>query len=232
MLHLVYSPKWFYGEAILIDLVSVFVLALVAFFSLRYYKIKKNENYLYLAISFGILALSFIFKILMNFSMNYNEVETRQVGLMVLTYQTVESSDILFFLGFLLYRILTLVGLYVLYSLYHKQTKQNHFLIVSLLVALAYFSYSSYYVFHTVSFILLILILIQYLTNYVDKKHFSTILMTISFVTIAFSQILFILIGFNPEIYVAAELTQLIGYIGILTTFLTVLKSGYKKNKN
>jgi hypothetical protein len=232
MLHIVYSPQWFYGKDIAIDLVSIFVLLLVAYFSINYYKIKKNKNYLYLASSFGTIAIAFIFKILMNFKIYYHAIETKKIGFLTLTYRTVESSDTLFFLGFLLFQILTLLGLYMLYSLYHKQSKSNHLLIIALIIGLTYFSYSTYYIFHMASFMILTLILIQYLNNYIDKRYSSTIMMTISLGAITFSQVLFMLIGLNTTLYVAAEITQLFGYTGILATLIMVLKSGSKKDKN
>jgi hypothetical protein len=232
MFYLVYSPKWFYGKDIAIDIVSIIVLLLVAFFSLRYYSLKKNKNNLYLALSFGTLALSFIFKIMMNFSIYNMETETKQIGLLTLTYHVVESSGTLFFLGFLLFQILTLIGLYTLYSIYQKQSLSTNILIILLIIGLTYFSYTTYYVFHLVSALLLLLIIVQYLKNYIDRAHQSTLMMAISLGTITFSQLLFMLIGLNPQIYVAAEITQLLGYVGILTTFIMVLKSGGKKNKD
>lgn len=232
MLHLVYSPEWFYGKDIIIDIVSIFVLLLVAIFSLRYYKLKNNKKFLHLAISFGLIAISFIFKILMNFEINYDVVKTTHVGNLLLTYQTVESNESLFFVGFLMYKILALLGLYVLYSIYNEQSTLNHILIGTLIIGIVYFSYTQYHIFHLISFIILTLILIKYLKNYVDKTHISTILMTLGFVTIAVSQILFMIIGLNLDIYVIAEIIQLIGYICILSTLFMVLRIGKKKITN
>ena len=167
----------------------------------------------------------------MNFKIYYSDIETQTVGNMVLSYNVIESSNLLIFIGSLLYRALALIGLYVLYSLYKKQSVSDYIIVTVLILGITYFSYSSYYVLHLISLVFLALIIVQYLKDYIDKTHIATITMTLSLCIILFSQILFMIIGLNSTIYVAAEITQLMGYIGILTTLIMVLING-KKNKN
>lgn len=230
MIELIYSPQWFYGKDIIIDIISILVLISIAIFSVKYYKINtKNKNYFYLASSFFILALSFMFKILTNFTIYYKILTTRQIGFVTLTYQTIRSTDTLFFVGFLLYRILTLIGLYILYSIYQKQTKSNILIIVYLILVLTYFSQSAYYIFHLTSLLLLAFITSQYYKNYQKRKQYETKLLAYSFAIITISQLLFIFIRLNLHFYVIAEIVQLIGYIGLLCTFIMVLIYGKKK---
>src|SRR3989338_1029488 len=97
MIELVYSPNWFHGKDIIIDTVSIVVLSLIAFFSIRCYRIdKENKNYLYLAISFIVIAFSFLFSIITNFTIYYKSIETANLGFLTLTYQAMRSTDILF----------------------------------------------------------------------------------------------------------------------------------------
>jgi TRAP-type C4-dicarboxylate transport system permease small subunit len=99
MVEFLFGPAWFNGTDILIDLLSVIVLFLIGLFSFRFYKINPTKkNYKQLGISFFIISLSFAFKILTNFTIYYNVIETHRVGLMALTYNET---------GALLYRILT-----------------------------------------------------------------------------------------------------------------------------
>src|SRR3990170_997375 len=106
MIQVVYTPQWFYSKDLLIDAVSALVLLLIASFAVRYYKLnKKNKNYLYLAGSFFLIALSFLFKILTNFTIYYKVFETMHFGDFILTYPTIQVSNILFLAGFLLYRL-------------------------------------------------------------------------------------------------------------------------------
>jgi hypothetical protein len=231
MIQLVYSPRWFYGKDIIIDVVSIFVLFLIAFFSIKYYKInKKNKNYLLLATSFILMALSFLFKIITNFTIYYRILETRKLGFMTFTYDIVKSSNVLFFAGFLMHRILMLLGLYMLYSIYLKQNKFNIFLIAYLILISTYFSRSAYYIFHLTSLIFLIIITLQYFKNYKTTKHKTNKWLAYSFSVITASQIVFVFIKIHT-MYVIAELIQFVGYVGLLITFIKVVKDGKKKRK-
>ncbi len=224
MIDVVYSPQWFYGKDIIIDIFSIFVLFLIGYSSLQFYRLKKNKKHAYLALSFFFVGLSFLFKILTNFTIYYNVLETEHLGAFTFIHQEVESSTILFFIGFLLYRILTLLGLYILYSTYQEQPKQHILFVAYLLLILTYFSTSAYYLFHITSLFLLVLITSYYIKNYLKEKRISTKLLATSFGIISASQIIFIFIEVNHIFYVIAELVQLIGYLILLITFIRVLK--------
>ncbi len=231
MIQLVYSPKWFYGKDIIIDLISVFALLLIAFFSAKYYSLKKNKNHLLLAISFVLMGLSFLFKAITNFTIYSNMLQTKQLGLIMLTYTTLKSSNLLFFIGFLMYRVLMLLGLYLLYSIYHKQDKANLILIIYLIMISTYFSRSAYYIFHMTALILLYIITSEYLKNFKRNKLPTNKWLASSFALITISQAIFIFIKIHTLLYVIAELVQLMGYAGLLITFIKVLKDGKKKGK-
>ncbi|MEK6983127.1 MAG: hypothetical protein AABX33_01010 [Nanoarchaeota archaeon] len=232
MVKLIYSPQWFYGKDILIDIISIFVLLLIALFSLKYYRIKKNRNYLYLASSFILLASSFLFKILMNLNIYYKFIETKQFGLVTAVYQNMKQSHSLFFTSFLLYYLLTLFGVYALYSTYQKQSMPNHLLLIYLIFISTYLTYPHYYLFHLTLLILLGLVAYTYSRRYINKKHFSTKLVAYSFWAITISQIFYISIDLNNNLYIIGELIQLVGYSSLLIAFIMVLRYGRKENKD
>lgn len=232
MVQVVYSPKWFYGKDIVIDLVSIGVLLLIAFFSFRSYKIRKNRNYIYLAASFTVLALSFLFRILTNFTVYYKVLETRDLGYITLTFHTIKTSEALFIVGFFVYRLLNILGLYILYSIYQKQPKSNIFFIIYLILISTIFNSLAYHIFHLTSFILLILITKQYIQNYFKNKNKATKMIAFSFGVITSSEIFFGLVTVSTRFYVIAEIIQLIGYILLLGTFFMVLMHGRKKDKD
>jgi len=231
MIELIYSPNWFYGKDIIIDIISIFVLSLIAYFSIKYYKISKNKQYLFFAGSFISIALSFLFKVVTNFTLYFNIINIKHLGLITMTYNTIKSSNILSDIGFLLYRLLMLVGLFMLYSTYSKNKKINNILILYFIFVLAYFSKSAYYVFHITALIFLFLITWQYWKNYQKSKIITTKLLIYSFCLITLSQIIFIFIGLHTTFYVIAEIIQLLGYLILLLTFIKVLKNGKKKRK-
>ncbi|RLE42715.1 hypothetical protein DRJ48_02940 [Candidatus Woesearchaeota archaeon] len=232
MLQLVYSPRWFYGKDIVIDIVSIVVLLCVAWFSLKYYRInKRNKNYLLLCFGFGLMALGFLFKIITNFTIYYYVLETRHLGFITLTYSVLRASNILFFVGFLMYRILMLIGLYILYSIYIKQSRISVAIMVYLITVLTYFSRNAYYVFHITSLMLLCAITWQYYVNFTKTRNLATKTLLFSFTIITLSQLLFVFVGLSQTLYVVAELIQLLGYLGLFLTLMRTLKDGKKKRK-
>ena len=230
MIQLVFTPPWFYGKDILIDIISIIVLLMIAFFSLRYYRIdRKNSNYLFLSASFFLIAVSFIFKILTNFTIYYHALDGDKFDFIIFTHSVAKTSGTFFYLGFFFYRLLTLLGLSALYSIYQKELpKGNIFLVLYLMVMLTYFSQGTYYVFHLTSLILMSLIAMQFYRNYRLNKSRTAKLLVISFVVITISQLVFIFIKLAPMLYVAAEFIQLCGYIMLLFTFIKVLSNAKK----
>lgn len=227
----VVTPPWFYGKDLIIDIVSVFVLSLIAFFSIRYYRInKKNRNYIYLAISFLLMAVSFLAKILTNFTVYYHIYEIRDFGIYTLTHYSIKASTILFDAAYLFYRLLMIAGLYILYSIYQKsQPKSNIYLIAFFILVSAYFSQSQYYIFHLTALMLLALITIQLYNNFRKNMQHNAKLLAISFAIIGISQIFFMSAGFSSLLYVIAETIQLLGYSILLITFIKVLRNAKKK---
>ena len=229
MFEVVYTPRWFYGKDIAIDVVSILVLALIALFSLRCAKLdRQNKNYLWLAASFGLLALSFVFKILMNFTLYFYEQETAMVGKITVVYNVLEPTTTLFLIGFIVYHLLGLLGLYALFSIYHKQSRSTVILVLYLLATIVFFSHVTHYLFHLTSLILLALLAFHYAQYAKKSKTLTTKMLTASFLIIGLSQPFFVFMGVRPDLYVIAECIQLVGYLLLLFTFLKVL---YGKKK-
>ena len=116
MIQLIYSPQWFRGTDIIIDLFSIVVILLIAFFSLKCYMLnKKNKNYIFLVVSFFMIALSFFFKILTNFTVYTKIIEEKKVYLISYIQQSIHPNYLLPFLSSILQKSLMLIGLYFLY---------------------------------------------------------------------------------------------------------------------
>ncbi len=232
MIELTYCPKWFYGRDIIIDIVSMVVLLLIVIFSVSSYRIGKNKKYQWLSFAFSLLFLSFLFKILMNFTVYNHIIETTRIGYAVFTYERIISADNLYFIGHLLYRILTILGLYALYAVYTKPNGPT-FALTSILVAVAIFFSNSYnYVFYSLCFVILAMIATFYIKNNYNKRNPKTKLLAASFVIICLSQLVAIFINMNRDLYVVSELMQLLGYLGLLLTYVMVLRDGKKKIKD
>ncbi len=232
MISLAYTPAWFNGKDIIIDLFSILILGLISFYGFMYYRLnRRNKNYIFLAAAFLLMALSFIFKILINFTIYYHVIETKNIGLFTLTYHTVQVSHILFIIGFLLYRVLMLLGLFTLYAIYARPKLATMILMVFLLLVTTYLTTSSYYVFHFTSFLFLLILALHYWKTYRRGRYYSNKLLAWSFGLITLSQIFFVFITLENWFYVGGEFIQLLGYLMLLITFIKVLKDGKKARK-
>ena len=225
-----FSPAWFYGKEMLIDLFSIIVLSLIATFSMKYYKLdKKNKNYFWFAISFILLSVSFLFKILVNFLIYYDLIDIPNFEFFSSTSNIV-LTEVLFSIAFFIYMLIALVGLFILYEIYQKNhSKQQFLLMLFFILIITYFATSGYFVFHLTSLLFLSFISINYFKNYLKKKNKYSQILFFSFLIITFSQLIFIFVALYNSLYVLAEITQLIGYLLLLITFIGVIKYAKKK---
>lgn len=232
MTQVVISPNWFATPDIVILGFSVITLLLIAAFSLKFYFFKKKEhkNYLYFAASFLLLAVSFLWKIATDITIYYNIIKTKQVGLFTFTYHTLRAEKILFVIGHFAHYLLMLLGLYILYVVLNRKSTMNHLLILYFIVMTTIFSNFSYFIFHLTAFVLLLGISYRYYLICKKNKRNLTKLIFISFSIITASQILYMFVRLWGNIYAAAQIIQLVGFVLLLVAFIWVLKNGKKKS--
>ncbi len=211
MVKYIYGLQWFNGKDIIIDIVSIIVLLLIAFFAIRYYKIKKNSNNLALATAFSFLTASFIFKIILNLDIYAGTV---------------------FSAFFMLYRLSTFAAVYILYTIHRKQTVSDVVLASYFMLAVTYFTYKEYYAFYITLFVIFGLFTFDFWKRYINKKQNTSRLVAYGFGIITVSQAFFSLVNVNTLFYVAGEYVQLAGYIILLIAFILVLTHGRKEDKN
>ena len=232
MFKIIYTPTWFYGVDLWIDLISAIILALIASFAFKYYKLGMKKNYLYLSASFMLISAAFLFKTLTNFTIYYILPHQANFGYVTLTYHTLHSSNILFFIGFLLYRMLTLLGFYTLYSIYEKnQSVSNVLIIVYFIVISTYFSDFAYYVFSFTASMMLSFITWRFFINYRESGHKTTKLLAFSFLFLGASHATSIFLSAGYFVYVLSEIIQMTAFTILLFTFIKVLRNAKKKKQ-
>lgn len=230
MIRLAYSPEWFHGKDLVMDIISLFVLLVISGFAVKCYKINKNKSYLTFSLAFSFLSLSFLFKILTNFTIYYTSWIEKDLGLFTLTYQTLSKSNILVIIGFLGYFFFGLVGLMSLWLVYKKETsKATIFLLTYFILLTAYLGMIDYFVFHLTSLIFLIFLTATYLRNSEKNNSLSAKILAYAFLIITFSQLIFVFMGVNPLFYVTAEIVQLVGYLMLFSVFFRIIQNGKKK---
>ena len=222
---------WFAVKDVFIDIFSMLVSAVVLFYAFRFHRLNKSQKkYSFIIMSFLFLTLSFIFKVISHIVLYMSSPGVKQVGIITLTYQSMESVEIGIFFGILLFRIAALLSLYFFYSTYsEKQSKSSMIIIIYLLLAVGYFSQQSYYFYHITAFIILLAICYYLFKVYKKNEYATTLLLTSSFAIIMLSRVLFIFLGVTALFYIMAEVVQLIGYLLLSMTFILVLNHGKKK---
>lgn len=147
---LVFTPDWFAGFDVSIEIFSFIILSLFFYFSIKSYKATKNKKALYLGIGFFLIALAEIASILTKLILFYDTTFTRQIGEIVITYQITKSVDIFYKIGFFLHKLLTLFGLYIIYRFPLKKVSTKDllltgsFIIVSAILSQFFFSYFTF----------------------------------------------------------------------------------------
>ncbi len=230
-LDFVFSPPWFYGKDIAIDVLSALVVLLIGAFCFRNFLLdKKNKRQLFLSAAFVLLGLSFISKTLTNLLTHSQAWLSREFWITIFGTQVIKSYSFFSALGFMAYALLTLFGFYIIYALSSKdELSMNYVIIAYFILITTYFTRFTYFIIYLSAFIFLFAISRRYFLAYAEKKYKNTLLLGVSFSVITLSQFIFIFSSSNHSLYVIAEIIQLIGYLFLLNTFLRVLRYAKKK---
>ncbi|MCF7865895.1 hypothetical protein K9L67_04075 [Candidatus Woesearchaeota archaeon] len=224
------GPEWFNGFDAIIDLFSLIVLILIAVYAFKVYRLHEKKSLKYMAGAMSLIAVAFIFKIITygvfylrdNFALSYSNLANVAHGF--------TCSNMSFILLFMIYALITLVGLFMLLYVYQKEKSMVMlFLVFYLIVISLFLTSSAYYVLHLSALIISVLITIQFFMNYKKNKLKSTKYLYLSFIVYSLSHVFFLLSYFSTFFYFLAELIQLVAFIGLLYTFISVLNHGKKK---
>ncbi len=114
---IVFTPDWFLGTDVLIEIFSFIILFVFFYLSVKAYKLSRNKNSLYLGVGFLLIALAELATIFTKVVLYYDTTFTQHIGQVIVTYNVVKSVDIFYYIGFFFHKLLTLLGFYVIYRL-------------------------------------------------------------------------------------------------------------------
>jgi len=221
---LVFTPDWFLGFDVGIELFSFIILSLLLFYTIRTYKLTKNKKALYLGIGFFLVALAELASILTKSILYYDTTITRQVGQMIITYHVVKSVDFLYEAGFFFEKLLTLFGFYIIYRFPLKKVATSDLVLTSLFIVIsAFLGQFFYFVFHIITLVLLVLITTNFLKIYDKNKLKNTLILIWGFSLLTLSHIIFAFSKVKSA-YVIAEIIQLISYLAFLIVIIMIAK--------
>ena len=229
---IVFTPDWFLGSDVLIEIFSFIILFLFFYFSVKSYRLNKNKNALYLGFGFLLIAIAELSTIFTKLILYFDTSFTQEIGRMIITRQIVQSIDIFYYIGFFFHKLFTLAGLYIIYRLpSRKKTVGDFFLAFYFLILSALFSQGFYYLFHLTALFLLILIMKNYNNIYKENKSGNTLVLIIAFGILALSQII-LLLSKIEVFYALAQIIQVVSYLILLVLIIRIVKHGKKKKSS
>jgi len=205
------------------EIFFLLISLLISFYGYKIYRLSKNKEHKYFSMSFLLIALSFVFKILTNFDIYYNVFRTFRIGFQTFILSYLYNSGIIHATGLFVYKLLTTFAFFGLFLIETKRHSKNDiYLIIYFILISTILSIFTYYIFHITLAIILFLICSRMYNNYEKDKRHSKFLVLFSFLMIFLSQFAFMLIFLETEFYVLGEIFLLVGYSVLLFNYLTV----------
>ena len=171
------TPDWFQDIDTLFEAVSILVTFLLAAATYKFYKLTDEQKYKWFSVSFFLIMISYIFKILTNLIVYNEQFGTKVLGEYIYTIQYVHEYYYLEIFGTLAFRFLMLLGLFGLYYIIcHCQDRKTIPIVVFLLFITTIFSNIQYFAFHLTTTLLFGLIVWQYYSLCKQKKKKLNIL--------------------------------------------------------
>jgi hypothetical protein len=228
---LVFTPDWFTGFDVSIEIFSFIILSLFLYYSIKSYKITKNKKALYLGIGFFLIAIAELATIFTKLVLFYDTTFTRQIGQLVITYQVTKSVDFFYEAGFFFHKLFTLFGLYIIYKFPLKKIATRDLILTGLFIIVsAILSNLFFFVFHIIVIVLLIMITQNFQKVYKKNKLFTTKILVVAFIVLTASHIIFSLSTIRL-FYVAAQVMQLASYMILLAVIIRINKKQNAKSR-
>jgi hypothetical protein len=228
---LVFTPDWFAGFDVSIEVFSFIILSLFLYYSIKSYKITKNKKALYLGIGFFLIALGELATIFTKLVLFYDTTFTKQIGQMVVTYHITKSVDFFYEAGFFFHKLLTLFGLYIIYRFPLKKLATKDLLLTGLFIIVsAFLGQFFYFVFHIIVIVLLLMVTQNFKEIYAKNKLQTTKMLVTAFAILTASHIIFVLSAIK-FLYVIAQVMQLLSYLILLAVILRINKKENAKSR-
>jgi len=214
-----FSPSWFYGYDVALELFFAVISLIVAGLAFRIYKKTSQRNISLFGISFLFIGVSYLIQSVINYLMlsKLNENICRAIKI-----QSVAGFNNM---GLLVHVLFMTIGLSILVYLTCKQEKLRMlFLLILISLGGIFLSRNLLYTFYLFSTIFLILISWYFISNYLKNKKSQTLLIAIAFLFLLFGNFHFLVSVNHQLFYVLGHILELIAYILIVINYYMVLK--------
>lgn len=222
---LIYSPSWFAGVDIALELVSVIVSFLLFFLAYRLYKISNEKSFLRFSFGFFTISASYIVKILSDLYIYLNMGSTSKPWINVILYRlsTIEFINIF---GNLVHRFLLLLGFLILLVVYLRiKDKRVIFLLTYFIFIISAFSAWSFLLFQTTMAMIAGTVGIHVLMKFIESRRKAMLRSTIAFGFLFAAQACFMFTFFlERQMFIIGHILQASGFLVLLLTYFMVLK--------
>lgn len=210
----IYSPNWFKGIDSFFELLIILILIIISIYSFKTYYFSKNSNYLLLTISFVLMSISYLSKIVSNIVFISTEYQVLIYFFSLSTLLTLENISIL------IHKFTLIISFLVL--LYISSKKQNIFPLVgiSFILTLATTIINSYQLF----LLIIILINVFIILNFIYFNTNTRSILPIFFILLTISYGFLFLAPILNLFYVIGEISLLFSYSVLLFSFVKIFQ--------
>lgn len=220
---LVYSPLWFHGIDIALEVFSILAAVLISIMGYKSYRLTHDRKLLWFAAAFGFITLSFVARALTA------AVVLSQVGVIPgisAPNPSLSLIESIFDGGRFAYFLLVFAAYLILYALSAKIGNKSLLALMSIFLGL--FAFSAFeeipIMFYIVSFVLLVFIAANYCKNYNSKKTRGALLTSTAFCVMTLEPVFFMLAIYYKPLVVAAYIIRLIAYVTLLVMLIRVYR--------
>jgi len=224
MIQYIFTPKWFYGIDIFFEMFSVIVVLLVARYGYKLYAITQDKKHRHFSLFFMMLGIALVFKILSNFTIYYSDVYSLNIANSVFYFETSHMSEILFMLGYTVFRFLMMAAFFGLLYLNWKGNSEMFMLSTIFIFIVSVFSHSAYFIFHIVTSVIIIMLLKNQMRIRAKPSTREHGLASMAFLLLLISQAAFTLSAIDSVLYVIGEFFQTFGFSVMLYGYMLVMK--------
>lgn len=232
MSFIMFSPQWFFGIDVALEIVFAVVTLLVALLAFKVYRLCAQNQAKLFGISFLFISLSYFIQSAINFLMisKMNESVSNLIKIRsVLMFNTV---------GVVSHMILMITGLTLLVFTTFRTERYRFFwlLLITSLAAIFFDVHTEQifimpdllYTYFVITSLFLLFICWHQLETYCRNRDPKTLLIVLAFIFLFVGQIHFVLEVNHQLFYVIGHLLELFAYILILWNFYLVQKHGQK----
>lgn len=222
---LYYSPRWFYGYDIVLEVFFALITLAVAIYAFKVYKLSGQRELKLFGSAFLLISMSYSLWALLN-GFAVTELGTAR------TILELERANIWRYLGAYAHILFFLSGITTLTYMTLKVRSARIFSLIFILVLTSLFlAEEKYLVTYLLSAILLLYVMSSYINQYTGERNRKILLTVLAFVFLFLGRIEFIFSPNKNIFYVVGHVLELAAYFLILASLVLVIKQGHKRKK-